>query len=258
MRLFWQKIIRSFSNNSKFWWSLVILVGFSGVVIGSWRIIKSIKSPFQLADVSLEQDIEVKSELDKLLELRKKDSDQDGLSDYEELYIYNTSPYLEDTDSDGYLDKVEIESGNDPNCPAGENCLLQEEPDNIAPSIPLVPLGDFMGEGEGGILNPFQLDPTDLRKLLISEGADPEMLNAVDDEILQQLYEESIREFQEMNNQSLDDKNQEGDGGSNTLEVTPEQIRQELIKQGVDKELLDQLSDEELLQAYQEVINNME
>lgn len=36
------------------------------------------------------------------------DSDEDGLSDYEELYVYETNPHDADTDGDGYDDKEEV------------------------------------------------------------------------------------------------------------------------------------------------------
>jgi hypothetical protein len=39
------------------------------------------------------------------------DVDKDGLTDYDEVTIYNTDPKLPDTDYDGYLDSVEILSG---------------------------------------------------------------------------------------------------------------------------------------------------
>ena len=43
-----------------------------------------------------------------------KDSDNDGLTDTEELKIYGTDPKNSDTDGDGYLDGVEVTAGQDP------------------------------------------------------------------------------------------------------------------------------------------------
>ncbi|MFH1620965.1 MAG: L,D-transpeptidase family protein [Patescibacteria group bacterium] len=45
---------------------------------------------------------------------KTNDSDADGLSDYWEVVIFKTNPNKKDTDSDGFLDKLEIETGNNP------------------------------------------------------------------------------------------------------------------------------------------------
>lgn len=42
------------------------------------------------------------------------DSDNDGISDYDEIYIYNTNPDYYDSDADGYNDKLEITTGFSP------------------------------------------------------------------------------------------------------------------------------------------------
>ena len=44
----------------------------------------------------------------------KKDSDQDGISDYDEINIYKTDPYKKDTDGDGYEDWLELNKGYSP------------------------------------------------------------------------------------------------------------------------------------------------
>lgn len=44
-----------------------------------------------------------------------KDSDEDGLSDYEEVMTYNTDPLKPDTDGDGYKDGDEVRGGYNPN-----------------------------------------------------------------------------------------------------------------------------------------------
>src|SRR3989344_4040387 len=49
-------------------------------------------------------------------DLKQKDTDADSLTDYDEIYLYGTSPYLKDTDSDGLDDGREIQRGSDPNC----------------------------------------------------------------------------------------------------------------------------------------------
>ncbi|MDD4901758.1 MAG: hypothetical protein PHE24_01345 [Patescibacteria group bacterium] len=46
-----------------------------------------------------------------------QDSDQDGLTDWQETNIYHTDPNIADTDGDGYQDGAEVESGYNPNGP---------------------------------------------------------------------------------------------------------------------------------------------
>jgi len=46
------------------------------------------------------------------------DSDGDGLTDYDEVFLYETDPALMDTDADGFGDFDEIELGTDPKDPA--------------------------------------------------------------------------------------------------------------------------------------------
>jgi hypothetical protein len=42
------------------------------------------------------------------------DSDNDGLTDYQEINIYHTNPHNPDTDGDGYLDGAEVKAGYNP------------------------------------------------------------------------------------------------------------------------------------------------
>lgn len=45
---------------------------------------------------------------------RDFDTDGDGLSDYDEIYVWGTDPTNPDTDGDGYWDGFEILNGYDP------------------------------------------------------------------------------------------------------------------------------------------------
>jgi hypothetical protein len=56
--------------------------------------------------------------------IKNQDTDGDGLSDWNELNIYHTSPYLSDSDSDGISDSAEIKNNTDPNCPQGKVCNI--------------------------------------------------------------------------------------------------------------------------------------
>jgi lipoprotein-anchoring transpeptidase ErfK/SrfK len=60
-------------------------------------------------------------------QLKAADTDHDGLSDYDEIYIYHTNPNNPDTDGDGFTDGAEVNNGFDPNKNFGDK--LQKEID---------------------------------------------------------------------------------------------------------------------------------
>jgi hypothetical protein len=69
--------------------------------------------PFNSSDPDsdgLNNDIENFAGTDPYLE----DTDEDGLSDYQEMMIYNTNPLEKDTDLDGVEDGEELKLGTDP------------------------------------------------------------------------------------------------------------------------------------------------
>ncbi len=57
-----------------------------------------------------------------------KDSDYDGISDYDEVNLYDTDPFAADSDADGFTDGAEIRSGFDPKNPKGETLVAFESP----------------------------------------------------------------------------------------------------------------------------------
>jgi len=57
--------------------------------------------------------------------LQAQDTDNDGLNDYEELYVTFTSPFVRDTDNDGAPDHSEYISGSDPNNCSDVGVLLK-------------------------------------------------------------------------------------------------------------------------------------
>lgn len=99
------------------------------LIFGGMSQLRSyVRKPFQVSHANLAKAIQIRTQTyqddDKQMkELKLKDTDRDGVTDFDEQYVYRTSPYLADSDSDGVLDGQEIASGEDPNCPVGKNCL---------------------------------------------------------------------------------------------------------------------------------------
>lgn len=57
-----------------------------------------------------------------------KDSDSDGVTDFDEVNLYGTDPFVADTDGDGFNDGIEIELGYDPLDSTPETLVAYESP----------------------------------------------------------------------------------------------------------------------------------
>lgn len=153
--------------------AILFLVMLAALVLGFWQINNNIRLPFVwLEQISTDTGNNTNTNLvsTEQLSLMSKDTDKDGLSDYDEVYLYRTSPYLQDTDSDTYLDKQEIETLNDPTCPAHQTCLK---------SAPSFTKGDSSPQ-----------TVAELRESLKQAGLKEEDLKTIDDATLLQVYNE--------------------------------------------------------------------
>ncbi|MFA6393891.1 MAG: hypothetical protein WCW25_03410 [Patescibacteria group bacterium] len=159
---------------------------------------------------------------------KKKDTDKDGLSDYDENYVYRTSAYLEDSDSDGLSDKKEIDANKDPNCPEGKECYQS----------PLIN-SEAGAEVNNGATN--QSNEA-LSEMLKQYGAtDPGLMQ---------------------NPSAASDGSQTGSsqtGGSAqesaTGEIDAKTLRQLLIEHGMNEQALAGISDEQLMKSFGEVMS---
>lgn len=184
--------------------------------------------------------------LAKLNALKTKDTDGDGLSDYDELYVSNTSPYLSDSDGDGISDKAELNAGSDPNCPQGKVCSsfsLLTSPTDVN--------GD--------------LTPAFLRAALKAAGVPQAQLDQTDDSTLLKIYQQIAG-----STSTVTDQNSNTTNGSTTNSTTtnsssslsdlsnlsPTQIRQLLIQNGVDAATLQGVSDDTLQQIFQQAVQS--
>ncbi len=123
LRKWWQEL----SGDQRFSLSVFGICGILTLTLSLAYLRASLTSPFLVPNASLELSREVfkrREQNARALEiLQEKDTDQDGLSDYAEIYLYKTSAYLPDSDSDGVTDAIEIAQGTNPNCPEGTDCL---------------------------------------------------------------------------------------------------------------------------------------
>lgn len=166
--------------------SVIILAaaGVLALILGIWQLNYNIKSPFRLKPID-QSSLGREQEFDLT-----RDTDGDGLADYEETNIYGTSPYLADSDSDGAPDSAEIQNGTDPNCPTGKDCSASAEP-AVSAAVPAVPgFGDI--ETSTGI--PADVSASDIRQLLRDSGVSDEDLKKLDDAALLEIYRETLKE----------------------------------------------------------------
>jgi hypothetical protein len=179
--------------------ALAIVAGATAVALAFaflW-IGKLIRQPFEPKGpgrfVTLE---EQESEAEQALKF--KDTDADGLSDYDELKIYRTSPYLADTDSDNVSDAEEIKKGADPNCPIGQDC--RNSPAYIAPPARVNPEDVLGGSSAAAPILGFdqsifeKFDAAKVRTLLKNAGMAEDQLAKISDQDLEAIYKEALQE----------------------------------------------------------------
>lgn len=170
------------------------------VVFWVWQMGNRINAPFnyKTAPTSLST-----AEDDYNNLLKNVDTDKDGLSDYDEIYVYETSPYLEDTDSDGISDKKEVDNGTNPLCPQGKICqsVIDTSAAETAETSESSDTGtiidvsaDSLSAEEAALQAALSgtSDAASLRQLLISNGASAEDLDKISDEDLMKSYQETL------------------------------------------------------------------
>ena len=190
---------------------LLLVFGILTIALGFLQMRNTIYNPFV---VRLQNDgLGSQVFLDEKTRLQQLDTDNDGISDYDEIEFYKTSTYLPDTDSDGLTDKFEIDNGKDPLCPEGNVCEVQLAPEEEtkieSPVLEAAsPMDIFNKAGQltaGGTanadLNNIVNDPVLLRQLLLSSGKiTEEQLSKIDDATLMDLVKNINNEQLTTNN----------------------------------------------------------
>lgn len=188
----------------------LIIVGVFLLSISLSKIKNRVYSPFIFSDDNNLNNLSgTENQALSNYALQTTDTDGDGLSDYDEIYVYDTSPYLADTDSDGISDYDEIYKGSDPLCAEGEDCYglnnpeaIIQEAENTENNQTELPVANnqeelkFIEDLASG-----QASPSILRELLLSNGLAKEELDLISDEDLRESYLEILAE------QSLEEVN---------------------------------------------------
>lgn len=244
---------------------LAILISIFSVV--QMRNLLSIPLPGGITIANLKKQAEEKSKnntevvkdiKDEDLEvLKQRDTDADGLTDFEELYIYKTSVYLADSDSDGVNDLEEIKMQEDPNCPRGQNCFRTEElyqDEAVSPAVAVQ-----------------KLNASQIRSLLLASGQlTEEQVTAVSDADLEAFYQDFLKENPEIQKQLAEesavvDTSMQGKTPEQIMAevdtVPVEEIKKILRQQGIDDLTLNQVDDATLRdlykKAYEEASKNI-
>ncbi|MFA5052122.1 MAG: hypothetical protein WC544_03635 [Patescibacteria group bacterium] len=238
---------------------IVLVLAFS-----VWQTGRQLKRPFQkeqtnsaVAAANTAQTPTNQVSASTLESLRSKDTDQDGITDYDELYVYHTSPYLSDSDSDGISDKAEIDQGADPNCPTGQACSRETTNTNASSLANANAQTDLTN----GLLDTGQnLSADQLRSILRDSGVSESDLSQVDDASLLDLYQQTLAEQEgtttDTNTAGTNDVTLNVNAADQTVSyddlknLSITDIRYLLVQSGVPQDSLDQVDDDTLRQIY--------
>lgn len=157
------------------------VVGIASLIFGFLYFRENIRSPFRDFYTDYNKKTQEQKQSEELLALKTKDSDNDTLMDYDEIYQHNTSRFLADTDSDGKSDSEEIKNKTNPICPEGQTCVSASTNTNTtASNINVLDLNTLTAE--------------QLRELLKQNGITDDELNQINDNELLEYYHSLLNE----------------------------------------------------------------
>lgn len=193
---------------------MVLTFGSLALVFGVFYMWKHIASPFVVSYVGPKFLTGDQKQEQQMETLKKEDTDADGLNDYNELYVYKTSPYLKDTDSDGAEDGVEITQGGDPNCAPNMPCATIAL-DAVSPVTLKGTFAEDIASAAGGASPQEPTDPAvqaqtpvdfesifsqmsaiEIQNLLIQSGGDPATVKALTEEQLRSALAQAISQLE--------------------------------------------------------------
>lgn len=169
----------------------LVILTIAVVALSVWQFQTILNAPFAVGKKTSDTASTTSTDL-KLI-----DSDHDGLSDYDEINVYKTFPYLPDSDSDGISDKDEIAAGTDPNCQTGQTCNSADTViDLISSSTVDTIASDLMTTSTTG-----EVTPDFLRQILIQNGSDTSTVNQISDADIMSAYQEAVQSQASSSNQ---------------------------------------------------------
>ncbi len=186
----------------------IVLATAVGVLIlglSIWQLAHNVTEPFQPSEELLAVDLSDILGGDETAQLiDSTDTDGDGLSDAVEQQIYKTSIYLTDSDSDGLSDNQEVQAGKDPLCPEGSQCqnfdyyaesttetspfgqvFAFQEQTSQRDNLQDIPLYQLAAQTD--------IDPTELRQVLLESGFSPSVLEQYGDAELVATFQEAVQ-----------------------------------------------------------------
>ncbi len=174
---------------------LLVIFAILAIGLGMLQIRNGLYAPFALNNnvpLSLKKDITSPDSL------RFRDTDHDELTDFDELYVYGTSPYLYDTFSYGLSDK-DVVAKNLPLCPKGQCAdpttnFSSTSTDVIGSgsTIEPLPIANNIDPGVPQDLNEVLSDPVQLRQLLAESGVSADILKKLTDSQLLKMVTEIL------------------------------------------------------------------
>ena len=237
---------------NKFLLLFLLFFGLLAISLGYFQIKGAIYAPFVRQKVSEEQEIPTQAEVLAILD--GQDVDNDGLSDFDEKFVYQTSAYLADSDSDGFSDKEEIEAESDPlnpeSTPYHSPTNLPGEPGKSSTSV----LEEVILVPEFSQTLGIEISVEEIRNLLINQaGLSQGIVDKLDDKTLEKLYNETKQET----GIDLKELKAPDDLMRQFSDLDVVQLRQLLISQGVDSEILSSIDDQTLKSMFLQSLLNL-
>lgn len=191
------------SREQKAGFVFVIVCGLSALVLGGQYLWTHMAAPFTVNYTGPRVQLGSEQDAAKIAEQKKVDTDGDTINDYDEMYIYKTSPYLADSDSDGLTDGAEIAASQDPNCAVGAACASGST-DTVVPAtvsagsdVEAADLANRQQALDQALRELQALSPADIRDVLVQSGAEKAKVDAMTDDQVTTMYQGLLAQLQQ-------------------------------------------------------------